>query len=202
MLKKALQGAISASMLLNGMIVYTPIVLNAQENKAKSTQTQNVLSLESRIPQVVIENNGGDNFLRLATVQGQTNFTFSADVTFTNPNEQQSAALLYGIRSTDTNDSLKANVHGKNNDFNARIWGYAASQEGKNEAYFQENGIDLTHTFTMKVSVQNRHLVYTVNDYVICEQDLSEEYNGGDFGLMTFNSTAIFSNIIIEGESL
>lgn len=46
MLKKALQGAISASMLLNGMIVYTPIVLNAQENKAKSTQTQNVLSLE------------------------------------------------------------------------------------------------------------------------------------------------------------
>lgn len=48
MLKKALQGAISASMLLNGMIVYTPIVLNAQENKAKSTQTQNVLSLESR----------------------------------------------------------------------------------------------------------------------------------------------------------
>ena len=71
MLKKALQGAISATMWLSGIKVDTPIVLNAQENKAKSTQTQNVLSLESRIPKVVIENNGGDNFLRLATVQGQ-----------------------------------------------------------------------------------------------------------------------------------
>ena len=174
MIKKVLQGALSASMLLSGIVVYSPVIVNAQEQSSQTIKTQDVSNLESRIPQVLIGNNGGDNFLRLATVQGQTNFTFSADVTFTNPNEQQSAALLYGIRSTDTNDSLKANVHGKNNGFNARIWGYAASENGKYKDFFQENGIDLTQTFTMKVSVQNRHLVYTVNDYVICEQDLSE----------------------------
>ncbi|MGM9889314.1 MAG: GH32 C-terminal domain-containing protein [Floccifex porci] len=202
MIKKVLQGALSASMLLSGIVVYSPVIVNAQEQSSQTMQTQNVSNLESRIPQVVIENNGGDNFLRLATVQGQTNFTFSADVTFTDPNEEQSAALLYGIRSTDTNDSLKANVHGTYNEFNARVWGYATQQQGQNKAFFQENGIDLTKTFTMKVSVQNRHLVYKVNDIVICEQNLSEGYNGGEFGLMTFKSTAIFSNIIIEGESL
>ena len=210
MLKKALQGAISASMLLNGMIVYTPIVLNAQENKAKSTQTQNVLSLESRIPKVVIENNGGDNFLRLATVQGQTNFTFSADVTFTNPNEQQSAALVFGIRSDNTNDSLKANVHGKI-DWNvpARVWGYGLNSDlgcpgenGSANTFFKDNSIDLTSTFNMKVVVQNKHLQYFINDKLVCEGDLNDNYNGGDFGFMTYSSTAVFSNILIQGDSL
>ena len=210
MLKKALQGAISASMLLNGMIVYTPIVLNAQENKAKSTQTQNVLSLESRIPKVVIENNGGNNFLRLATVQGQTNFTFSADVTFTNPNEQQSAALVFGIRSGNTDDSLKANVHGKI-DWNvpARVWGYGLNSDlgcpgenGSANTFFKDNSIDLTSTFNMKVVVQNKHLQYFINDKFVCEGDLNDDYNGGDFGFMTYSSKAEFSNILIQGDSI
>ncbi|MGN1275582.1 MAG: GH32 C-terminal domain-containing protein [Floccifex sp.] len=210
MFKKALKGAISASMLLNGMIVYTPVVLNAQESKAKSTQTQNVSSLESRIGQVIVNNTGENNFLRLSTVQAQTNFTFSADVTFTNPEEQQSAALVFGIRNGDTNDSLKANVHGKI-DWNvpARVWGYGLNNDlgcpgdkGSANTFFKDNAIELTSAFNMKVVVQNKHLQYFINDILVCEGDLNENYNGGEFGLMTYSSTAIFSNIAIQGDAL
>lgn len=110
MFKKALQGAISASMLLNGMIVYTPVVLNAQESKAKSTQTQTISNLVAKTTDnsLRVEKTIGDNFVKLPSIKAETNFTFSATVQFVNPGDgQRSAALMFGIKDGLTDEVMQ-----------------------------------------------------------------------------------------------
>ena len=48
MINKVLQGALSASMLLSGIVVYSPVIVNAQEQSPQTMQTQNVSNLVSK----------------------------------------------------------------------------------------------------------------------------------------------------------
>ena len=67
MIKKVLQGALSASMLLSGIVVYSPVIVNAQEQSSQTMQTQNVSNLVSRTTNnsLRVEKKDGDNFVNL-----------------------------------------------------------------------------------------------------------------------------------------
>ena len=66
MIKKVLQGALSASMLLSGIVVYSPVIVNAQEQSSQTMQTQNVSNLVSRTTNnsLRVEKKDGDNTWR------------------------------------------------------------------------------------------------------------------------------------------
>lgn len=68
MIKKVLQGALSASMLLSGIVVYSPVIVNAQEQSSKTMQTQNVSNLVSRTTNnsLRVEKKDGDNSMSLS----------------------------------------------------------------------------------------------------------------------------------------
>ena len=206
MIKKVLQGALSASMLLSGIVVYSPVIVNAQEQSSQTMQTQNVSNLVSRTTNnsLRVEKKDGDNFVNLPSLKAETNFTFSATVEFVNPNDgQKSAALMFGIKNgmTDDGNAIKANVH-QNNNPPARVWGYGIDGSmGCQNTFLTENNIDLGGSFTMSINVQNKYLKYFINGVLVCEGNLKEEYNGGTFGFMTYNSEAIFSNITVVGDN-
>lgn len=206
MIKKVLQGALSASMLLSGIVVYSPVIVNAQEQSSQTMQTQNVSNLVSRTTNnsLRVEKKYGDNFVNLPSLKAETNFTFSATVEFVNPNDgQKSAALMFGIKNgmTDDGNAIKANVH-QNNNPPARVWGYGIDGSmGCKNTFLTENNIDLGGSFTMSINVQNKYLKYFINGVLVCEGNLKEEYNGGTFGFMTYNSEAIFSNITVVGDN-
>lgn len=68
MIKKVLQGALSASMLLSGIVVYSPVIVNAQEQSPQTMQTQNVSNLVSKTTNnsLRVEKKGGDNSMSLS----------------------------------------------------------------------------------------------------------------------------------------
>ena len=179
-----------------------------------------VSNFTSHIPgEIVLENTGGDNLVLLQPLSAEDEFVFGADVTFTNPDEQQSAALIFGVRDNNLDDShaMKANIHAKI-DWNvpARVWGYGTGElccpgeAGQANTFFADNKIDVTKTFRMEVSVQRNaegryeltySLTNTDGEKVTAAQGvLNDSYTGGRFGLMTFASRAVFSNITVDGQ--
>ncbi|MBQ4550387.1 MAG: GH32 C-terminal domain-containing protein [Oscillospiraceae bacterium] len=188
--------------------------------QAEETGSMNDASFTSHIPgEIVLENTGGDNLVLLQPLSAGDEFVFGADVTFTNPDEQLSAALIFGIRDNNLDDghAMKANIH-KKIDWNvpARVWGYGTDElrcpgeTGQANRFFEDNGIDVTRTFRMEVSVRKN----TENQYVLtysltntsgekvtaAQGVLKDGYTGGRFGLMTFASRAVFSNITVDGQ--
>ena len=199
------------------MVVGSMSGLSVQAEEAGS---MNAANFTSHIPgQIVLENTGGDNLVLLQPLSAEDEFVFGADVTFTNPDEQQSAALIFGIRDNNLDDghAMKANIH-KKIDWNvpARVWGYGTDElrcpgeNGQANQFFEDNGIDVTQVFRMEVSVQknaeNRYvltysLTNTNGEKVTAAQGiLKDSYTGGRFGLMTFASRAVFSNITVDGQ--
>lgn len=173
---------------------------------------------------VTLENNNGDKFLvldLLGTVSG--NMVFEADVDLADPNEQQSAALVFGIKDNTVDDahSIRANFHNKI-DWNvpARIWGNALlGHEGKTcedipeadrneagyQAYLTSKGINVMDTVHMKVSVVGTQITYTLNnpgkpEVMIGTATWNDSNVGGKVGLMTHRSQATFSNITLNGK--
>jgi len=188
--------------------------------QAKEAQSVNVAGFTSHIPEeIVLENTGGDNLVLLQPLSAEDEFVFGADVTFTNPDEQQSAALIFGIQDNNLDDghAMKANIH-KKIDWNvpARVWGYGIGElrcpgeTGQANRFFEDNGIDVTRTFRMEVSVQKNSESQYVLTYSLTNTDgervtaaqgiLNDRYTGGRFGLMTFASRAVFSNITVDGQ--
>ena len=188
--------------------------------RAAEAQSESGIQYTSRIPgEIVLENTGGDNLVLLQSLSAEDEFVFGADVTFTNLDEQQSAALIFGIKDNSLDDShaIKANVHAKI-DWNvpARVWGYGTDElrcpgeTGQANTYFAENSIDVTQTFRMEVSVQknseNKYvLTYTLTNtdgekVTMAQGVLNDGYTGGRFGLMTYSTRAVFSNITVDGQ--
>ena len=151
---------------------------------------------------VTVDNTGGDNELWLDELGEAKYFTYQATVTFNDFEAgQQSAALAFG--------DMRANVH-KKIDWNnpARLWGNSLTHEavcpgdkGQANTWFEANGIDLSQPFTLKVQVASAGTVsYWINGILVCSSELKEGYNGGRIGLMTYSSSATFSNIVLEKE--
>ena len=212
LLKRSLAGLTALAMAL-GSVSELPV-------RAAEAQRVGVTGFTSHIPeQIVLENTGGDNLVLLQPLSTEDEFVFGADVTFTNPDEQQSAALIFGVRDNllDDGHAIKANVH-KRIDWNvpARVWGYGTDElrcpgeNGQANRFFEDNGIDVTQTFRMEVSVQKNSENQYVLTYSLTNTDgekvtmaqgiLNDRYTGGRFGLMTFATRAVFSNITVDGQ--
>ncbi len=210
LVKRSLAGLTALAMAV-GTVAGLPARAAAAERVAVSEFT-------SHIPgQIVLENTGGDNLVLLQPLSAEDEFVFGADVTFTNLEEQQSAALIFGIRDNNLDDAhaMKANIH-KKIDWNvpARVWGYGTpelkypGENGQANRFFEDNNIDVTQTFRMEVSVQKNSEGRYVLTYSLTNTDgqkvtaaqgvLNEGYTGGRFGLMTFASRAVFSNITVD----
>ena len=214
LLKRSLVGFLALAMAVSSVSMLS-IPARALETEAVS-----VTNFTSRIPeQIVLENAGGDNLVLLQPLSAEDEFVFGADVTFTNPDEQQSAALIFGIKDNNLDDghAIKANIH-KKIDWNvpARVWGYGTDElrcpgeNGQANRFFEDNLIDVTRKFRMEVSVQKN----TENQYVLtysltntngekvtmAQGVLKDGYTGGRFGLMTYSSRAVFSNITVDGQ--
>ena len=155
-----------------------PLAVSAQE------QTQEVLSAGP----VTVERSGGDTFHYLDELGTAKYFTFSADVTLENSDDdQESAALICG--------GFKANVHGQNANAPIRIWRDDIDPAG---GIVSQAGVDLSQTFNLSVTVSPNGVVsYSVNGAEQCVWQVPENYEGGNFGLMTFDSRATFANITL-----
>ena len=214
MMKRGLAGCLALALTL-GSLSGTGIRVQAKEAEAVP-----VTDFTARFPgEIVLENTGGDNLVLLQPLSAEDEFVFGADVTFTNPDEQQSAALIFGVRDDQLDDghAIKANIH-KKIDWNvpARVWGYGTDElrcpgeSGHANTYFEENKIDVTKTFRMEVSVRKNgegryELTYTLTNtegekVTMAQGILRDGYNGGRFGLMTYASRAVFSNITVDGQ--
>ena len=154
LLKRSLAG-LTALALAVGCVSGLPV---------RAAEGVGVTGFTSRIPgEIVLENTGGDNLVLLQPLSAEEEFVFGADVTFTDLDEQQSAALIFGVRDDllDDGHAMKANVH-KRIDWNvpARVWGYGTDElrcpgeNGQANRFFEDNEIDVTRTFRMEVSVQ------------------------------------------------
>lgn len=169
---------------------------------------------------VTLENANGDNILildSLGTVSG--NMVLEADVDLADPNEEQSAALVFGIKDNTVDDahSIRVNFHNKIDwTVPARIWGDALSDVHACEdltdktpagyqAYLASKGINVMDTVHMKVSVVGNQITYTLNnpgqpEVTIGTATWNDSNIGGKVGLMTFKSKAEFSNITVNGK--
>ena len=189
--------------------------------QVRAAEAVPVINFTSRFPdKIVLENTGGDNLVLLQPLSAEDEFVFGADVTFTNPDEQQSAALIFGVRDNNLDDghAIKANIHNKI-DWNvpARVWGYGTDElrcpgeNGQANTFFAENGIDVTQTFRMEVSVEKNSegrylLTYSLSNtddetVTVAQGVLKDGYTGGRFGLMTFASRAVFTNITVDDQA-
>ena len=124
LMKRSLAG-LTALALAIGSVSGLPV-------RAEETESVAVTNFTSHIPgEIVLENTGGDNLVLLQPLSAEDEFVFGADVTFTNPDEQQSAALIFGVQGNllDDGHAIKANVH-KKIDWNvpARVWGYGTDE--------------------------------------------------------------------------
>ena len=80
--------------------------------------------------EITLNKTDGDNMLILDSLGSyEGDVTFEADMTLSNPDDEQSAGLIFGIKDevsnlTDAN-SLKANIHNKVGEWAgpARVWG-------------------------------------------------------------------------------
>lgn len=214
-IKRIIAGAAAVVMLL-GSVAVDGLVVQAEE----ATVTE-ISSFTSHIPsELTLNKTNSDNQVLLHSFNAADEFVFGADVTFTDPEDQQSAALIFGIKENkmDDNHAMKANVHNKI-DWNvpARVWGYGTDElkclgeNGSANDFFSENNIDVTKTFRMEVSVQKNDqseyvLTYSLtntnnNKVKVATGTLKDGYTGGRFGLMTYSSTAKFSNITVDGQN-
>lgn len=214
LMKRCLVGLTALAMTVGSMPVLS-IPARAAENDSVP-----VANYTSRIPgEIVLENTGGDNLVLLQPLSTENEFVFGADVTFTNPDEQQSAALIFGIRDNNLDDghAIKANIH-KKIDWNvpARVWGYGTDElkcpgeNGQANRFFEDNLIDVTQKFRMEVSVQKNdegryvltYSLYNTNGekVTMAQGVLKDSYTGGRFGLMTYSSRAVFSNITVDNQ--
>ena len=214
LMKRSLAGLVALAMAAGSM---PAAVLHVH---ATEVEPVSVTNFTSHIPgEIVLENTGGDNLVLLQPLSAEDEFVFGADVTFTNPDEQQSAALIFGIKdnSLDDGHAMKANIH-KKIDWNvpARVWGYGTAElkcpgeNGQANTFFADNQIDVTQTFRMEVSVQKNSDNQYVLTYSLTNTDgekvtaaqgiLNDSYTGGRFGLMTYSSRAVFSNITVDGQ--
>ena len=211
LMKRSLAGFAALAMAIGCLPV-----MGLQAQAAETAVTE----FTSHIPgEIVLENTGGDNLVLLQSLSAEDEFVFGADVTFTNLDEQQSAALIFGIKENNLDDghAIKANIH-KKIDWNvpARVWGYGTDElrcpgeSGQANTFFADNGIDVTQKFRMEVSVQKNNenqyvltysLTNTNGDKVTAAQGiLKDSYTGGRFGLMTYSTRAVFSNITVDGQ--
>lgn len=162
-----------------------------------------------------LDNTNGDNMQILNSLGSyEGDVTFEADVTLTDPSEQQSAALMFGIKSNDINDdtAIRANFHNKVDWTQpVRMWGTALEQEvkcpgdkGSANTWLFDNGINVQEPVHMKVEVKGNKVIYSLNnpgkeEVKVGEGTLKEGYQGGRLGIMTYSSTAEFSNIKVNG---
>ena len=163
---------------------------------------------------IKLDNNKGDNMLILNSLGSyQGDVTFEADVTLTDPSEQQSAALMFGITSDDIHDNtaIRANFHNKVDWTQpVRMWGAALTEEvkcpgevGSANTWLSDNGINVEEPVHMKVEVNGNKVVYSLNnpgkaEVKAVEGTLKEGYQGGRLGIMTYSSSAEFSNIKVN----
>ena len=214
LMKRSLVGFAALAMAV-GSVSGTGLPVRAAEAESVA-----VTEFTSHIPgEIVLENTGGDNLVLLQPLSAEDEFVFGADVTFTNPDEQQSAALIFGIKENNLDDAhaIKANIHNKI-DWNvpARVWGYGTDElrcpgeNGQANTFFADNRIDVTQKFRMEVSVQRNSddqyvLTYSLTNtdgekVTVVQGTLNDSYTGGRFGLMTFASRAVFSNITVDSQ--
>lgn len=172
--------------------------------------------------EITLENTGGDNMLILDSLGAfGDNFTFEADMKLSNAEEEQSAALIFGIKDEVTSgadikdeNAIRVNIHNKIGDWGspARGWGYGLANDivwcegdkGPDSTWLSSKGIDVTKPVHMKIQVEQNQLTYTLHNQgkeavTIGSGSLSETYTGGRLGLMTYNSNAVFSNITVNG---
>ena len=214
LMKRSLVGLVALAMVVGCLPVG---IIPAQAAEADPSSITNFASCISG--EIVLENTGGDNLVLLQPLSAEDEFVFGADVTFTNLDEQQSAALIFGIKDNALDDShaIKANIHAKI-DWNvpARVWGYGTGElrcpgeNGQANTFFADNKIDVTQTFRMEVSVQKNSENKYVLTYSLTNTDgekvtmaqgiLNDSYTGGRFGLMTYSTRAVFSNITVDGQ--
>ena len=211
-LKRSLAGFAALTMVVGSVSGLTV--------RAAEAESVRVSGYTSHIPgEIVLENTGGDNLVLLQPLSAEDEFVFGADVTFPNPDEQLSAALIFGVRDNRLDDAhaMKANVH-KRIDWNvpARVWGYGTDElrcpgeTGQANRFFEDNKIDVTQKFRMEVAVEKNSDNQYVLTYSLTNTDgekvtmaqgiLKDGYTGGRFGLMTFGSRAVFSNITVDGQ--
>ena len=171
--------------------------------------------------EIEMENNDGNNMLILDSLGTfDDNFTFEADMKLNNADEEQSAALIFGIKDEVTEgngiqdeNAIRVNIHNKIGDWGApaRAWGYGFGNDipwceggkGPNSDWLSSKGIDVTETVHMKIQVENKELTYTLHNpgkeaVTIGSATLNESYIGGRLGLMTYKSHAVFSNIMVN----
>lgn len=164
---------------------------------------------------ITMEKKDGDNMLILNSLGSYAgDVTFEADVTLTNPDEQQSAALMFGITSNEINDatSIRANMHNKVDWTQpVRMWGSALEGEltcpgdvGSSNTWLSDNGVNVLETVHMKVSITGKNVTYSLNnlnkdEVTVGTATLKDGYTGGRLGIMTYASAAVFSNITVNG---
>lgn len=151
-------------------------------------------------PAKTVDNTGGDNLVWLNELGTGKYFTFSAQVTFNDFEAgEQSAALAFG--------DYRANVHGKIGWAQpVRLWGDGKGVDvrvpgpaGQENTWLADNDISLASTFTLTVSVTEDNVAhYSVNGIPAIDAPLAADYQGGGFGLMTFGSSATFSNVTLD----
>ncbi|MCR0349648.1 DUF1080 domain-containing protein [Erysipelotrichaceae bacterium AF15-26LB] len=168
--------------------------------------------------EITLNKTDGDNMLILDSLGSyEGDVTFEADMTLSNPDDEQSAGLIFGIKDevsnlTDAN-SLKANIHNKVGEWAgpARVWGddlekgsWCEDEKGPNSTWLSDHRIDVTKTIHMKLKVENKQITYTLQqnsgepEVMIGTGKLKDSYTGGRLGIMTFKSTAVFSNIKVN----
>ena len=193
--------------------------LETLQMKAAEAYQQNYVQ---KFPnEIEMENNADNNMLILDSLGTfDDNFTFEADMKLNNADEEQSAALMFGIKDEVTEgngiqdeNAIRVNIHNKIGDWGApaRAWGYGLDNDiqwcegnkGPNSGWLSSKGIDVTETVHMKIQVENKKLTYALHNpgkeaVTIGSATLKESYIGGRLGLMTYKSHAVFSNIMVN----
>ena len=175
----------------------------AQADPASENGQKKLVEKTVTAPNITVAATDGDNKVQL-DLPAAKSFTFSADVTFTSydsETDEHSAALLFA--------GMAANVHEKI-DWNKplRLWNENGSgalqnevtcpgENGEANTWLAENGISLADTFNLKVVVSEaeKSVTYFINNIEACKGTLTDQYQGGMFGLMTYKSDASFTNI-------
>lgn len=179
---------------------------NKEENEIVSTDSIDSFPLLTGQHETVengykLSNVGGNN-INISSVQGKT-FSFSSDITF--DSGENKTSLIFGAEN---------NTENVGNFFGLEVWlngtqvQFKLFQDPASIIYFDGPTVEVgdTKTVHLEVSVNDdNQLSVSANGTAAqlnMNQDFSNAYNGGYFGILTWNSEATWSNIEISAEPI
>lgn len=154
--------------------------------------------------EITLSKQGGDHHALLIGEEIYRDFVYEADVELGKDDGSISAALVFGVKNPDDIGALWFGANINKNDNNGRIFKVGSS--GGNIVEISDitsRGFDFAKKIHMRLTVaENGSCTWQVSNIggtPIEETGKINGWRGGYIGLLTFDSSATFSNVTIQG---